>query len=396
MAFADTYQAIEAITQLLSDQLQKETGLQVYAGRLENTLAQSGINKYNLFLYEVGFDASLKNVSLDERMTPPLWLVLKFLVTAVDDTNETDTPVALRHLGKALAALQDLSFLRLAQTEPDWVKNALKDNPEELKITFDEITIDLLSKLVQGSDAKYRLAMGFQVRPVMVVSQSQLPAFSLLVGVDYTQTPAQVIAAKDAVTIDVLAGLGPQLLRVSPEALEPQEDLTLWGLDLNLTNAFPTLAGKPLALKDPLKTAEACLVCSPQALITAEKLSAGQYPVAVVQNLDHGRKRSSQQVFARLLPRLDSTPVFTPLTDPDYGSLALTGELLGGAGDDILLALYRDGQVKKIFQNFTTTSDQKSLLLTLQKLDAPLPGTYRLILRVNGQQARISPEVVLP
>jgi hypothetical protein len=114
-----------------------------------------------LFLYESQFDATLRNYPLDEGQPPPLWLVLKFLMTAFDFTGDSDSHDALEVMGQGLSALQRNSFLSLAnETNPNIIA-PLADNPEDLKITFDEANSDLLSKLVSGADEKYRYAVGF-------------------------------------------------------------------------------------------------------------------------------------------------------------------------------------------------------------------------------------------
>jgi hypothetical protein len=45
---------------------------------------------------------------------------------------------------------------------------ALNDSPDMLKITFEGASTELLSKLMQGGDEKYRCSVAFQVRPVMM------------------------------------------------------------------------------------------------------------------------------------------------------------------------------------------------------------------------------------
>jgi hypothetical protein len=55
------------------------------------------------------------------------------------------------------------------------VRAALQDNPEPLKLSFDETTAELISKIMAGTDERYRLSMAFQVRPVMIVPASEQP-----------------------------------------------------------------------------------------------------------------------------------------------------------------------------------------------------------------------------
>src|SRR5205814_1019334 len=175
MALADSSQAIGAVTTAIADRLKARTLLDVSVGRPEPPLSTAAGSRLNLFLYEIQFDAFLKNVPLDEGQRPPLWLVLKYLLTGFDhDGKTTETVEAYANLGAGIAALQELSFL------PVTAIAALADNPENLRITFDESPTDLLSKVTQGSDEKYRLSIAFQVRPVMI-APAELPSYSLLV-----------------------------------------------------------------------------------------------------------------------------------------------------------------------------------------------------------------------
>src|SRR5712692_5395427 len=170
MALADTAKAIGAVTDAISQRLNTRTGLAVTVGRPEPGAVASP-NRLNLFLYEIQFDANLKNVPLDDGQRPPLWLVLKYLLTAFDDDGKTSDAIgAYENLGAGIRALQELSLLPLTPGLPAPLLKALSDNPEDLTITFDEASTDLLSKVMQGSDEKYRLSIGFQVRPVMIAA----------------------------------------------------------------------------------------------------------------------------------------------------------------------------------------------------------------------------------
>jgi len=95
-----------------------------------------------------------------------------------------------------------------------------------------------------------------------------------------------------------------------------------------------------------------------------------------------------------------------PSTTRVFGNIDLTGRLLAGTEDDILVALYRDGVIVKMLDeefNFTVPQPPPPpdppwtrIRLEMKEPDAVPPGRYRIILRVNGQQAKNSPEVELP
>ena len=75
---------------------------------------------------------------------------------------------------------------------------------------------------------------------------------------------------------------------------------------------------------------------------------------------------------------------------------ALTGVLLGTADDEVYAALYWNGRVVRMYDEFTRppgATPQTELRLEITNETAVPPGTYHLILRVNGQQAKDSPAV---
>ncbi len=393
MAFADTETAISAVTNLLKEQINIKTNLEVTVARPEPTQLGSSGPRLNLFLYEATFDASLKNFSLDEGQAAPLWLVLRYLITAFDDGGDTDTAKAHGNMGKGLRALQELSILHLTNSIPDNVRKALKDNPEELKITFNEATVDTLSKIMQGSDEKFRFSMAFQVQPVMIAAPD-MPSYSLLVGVDYTNNPDKVIG-EEGIEINVLPSLGPYIESVSSVQFEVDEEFTISGTDLISEDFKVKLGGKDLNIVKKKSGKLVCKVDTPPPNVDAD-ISAGSHGLQVVGKLPSGNLRKSNLVIEHLLPKLN-TVGFTVLQAPDkYGTLTLTGELLGGEKDDIIIALYQDGKILKMYDDLNGTKKQKTLSVVISQKQAPNKGTYRVIFRVNGQQARKSPSVDLP
>ena len=407
MALSDTGRAIGKITKLLVDRLGTRTGLTVAEGRPEPPGNGTSDHQLNLFLYEASFDPGLKNVPLEQGQPEPLWLVLKYLMTAFDGNGSSDTIEAHENLGMGLRALQELNFLSLASpVDPD-ILRALGENPEPLKITFDEIQSDLLARLMQGSDEKYRFSMGFQVRPVMIASGGP-PSYSLLVGVDYTRTPVE-ITGEDGIDIQVIPSLGPKITGISPSRFELHDTLTIFGSDLNLQGLSVRLGAAELPVTGQWSDRLQCIVNG--ALSAGEVISAGSHPVSVVQTLSTGRRRSSNLLVGDLLPILSSVEVDTtsfssapppPPATRVFGNIDLTGQLLAGKEDDVVVALYRGGVIVKMLDeefNFSVPPPPPPLTrirLEMKESDAVAPGRYRIILRVNGQQAKNSPEVELP
>lgn len=418
MALADTGRAIGAVTRLLRDYLNDHpevSASSVTVGRPETQAGVSG-TKLNLFLYEIQFDGHLKNTSLDEGQAPPLWLALRYLLTAFDQPGESDSIVAHELLGEGIRALQASSFLTLNTASLP----ALDDNPEPMKITFEEAPSDLLSKLMQGSEEKYRCSVGFQVRPVMI-APGVPPSYSLLVGINYAGDPLAAppeppgtIIGEEGIDLTVLPSLGPVITHLSPAKLEIGDTLTIFGSDLHLSHLIVMLGSAELAVVAQWPDQLQCLVNG--TLAGGTVISAASHPVSVALVLPNGKRRSSNLLVASLLPRLnDAIPnalQLTPVTPADpiprvFGDIVISGKLLGTKDDDIFVALYQEGEIVRLFDRIdgptvlpaqsriTVSPTQFGLTLGIRAADAVSPGNYRVIVRVNGQQAKNSPEVLL-
>ncbi|WP_257389435.1 DUF4255 domain-containing protein [Tahibacter caeni] len=388
MALADSGRAIGAVSRLLRDHLIRR-GFEVAIGKPENEDSVNDDPKLNLFLYETAFDPHLRNQPLRDGETPPLWLVLKFLLTAFAAGKNSDTEGAHDLLGRGLSALHELHYLPLDPLVPADVRLALEHNPEPLKLTFDESNAELVSKVMQGAEERYRLSVAFQVRPVLIVP-GNLPRGALLVGVDYTTAPETVIG-RDGVQLGVIPTLGARLARLEPDRFEPGAALTLFGDDLS--------GDLEVLLGDVRLTV---LQAAPDRLtVTAEgspgtpvasgaTLSAGELPLLVRRRLSPTRTRSSNLLVARLLPTVTNVALAG-------ANLDVTGTLLGTADDDVVALLCResDGASVRLFDTFVHAADQKTLTVT-NAVSGLAAGAYRLLLRVNNQQARSSPRVVLP
>lgn len=410
MALVDTGKAIGAVASLLKVRLGAVTPV-VSIGRPAKADSGPGLN---LFLYESQFDPTLRNHPLDDGQPPPLWLVLKFLLTGVDADKESDSAAALEVLGRGLVALQQNSFLRF-DGEADDIVDPLADNPEDLKITFDDANSELLSKLFSGADDTYRYSVSFQVRPVMIAPGAPA-SYSLLVGVDYTQTPAAIIG-EQGIQIPVIPSLGPTISEVEPAKFEVGSVVTIKGTDLHRSGLSVSLG--PLDLPVVSQRPDKLTFKVDSAIVNGEVISAGSHAIAVVQTLPTGRRRLSNVLVADLIPTLDTaviaggTLVVNPAPLPPkpqtaFASIDLAGVLLGSKDDDCFLALYRDGATHRLFDTFTDEADPappppvpaqsaKSLKMVNDGVtDESVPvGDYLVIYRVNGQQAKQSPVVSL-
>lgn len=409
MALADTSKAIGKITKLLSEQLNAKTGLTITVGRPEPLSGGETVSRLNLFLYEALFDPNLKNVSIDEGRPCPLWLVLKYLMTAFDEDGNTDTIRAHEYLGEGIRALQELSFLQLTSSLPADILGALQDNPETLKISFDETPADLLSRLIQGTDEKYRFSVGFQIRPVMITT-GEPTSYSLLVGIDYTKSPVEIIGEEGVQTL-VIPSIGPEITQMYPSKVEANETLSILGSNLGYAGLSVRLGQVELPIMAQSPDKLECLVDG--SISGGSVVSAGSQPLSVFQILPNGRHRTSNLVVMNLLPTLgNGAPAPGSLTRVNpadlasnvFGVIDMTGVLLGTERDDIFVALFKGEKVVKVFDEFmpvpsppapSPSVPQTQMRLQMKQEDAVPPGEYRIILRVNGQQAKNSPIVRL-
>lgn len=374
MALADTKASIGAVSELLLTQLSTRTSVStVDIGRPEVAAGSNG-PKFNLFLYQVDIDGHMRNHSLDNGQVPPLWLVLRYLLTAFDDGKESDSAGGHKLLGEGMLALHELNFLRPSAL-------ALVENPEPLKITFDSADSELLSKLMQGSDEKYRISAAFQIRPVMI-APSVPPRYSL---------PVKTVGPPGNEGVIVLPTLGPRLVSVIPEKLTSGTEITLKGLDVGLETGTIRIGDTDFAVSNA-KSGEIKTT-----IPIATTLSAGNYPVAAVRSLVGGKELVSNCLLMQLLPTVSTaTPgVPGPLVNNAgklSGDLTITGRQLGGPDDRIYVAFYWNGEVQLMLQT-SGTALQTSLTMTVSVDDALPASDYYIILRVNGVQAANAPKV---
>ncbi len=406
MALADSGRAIGAVTKLLREHLIRR-GFAVSVGKPENAAASDTSAKLNLFLYETALDPSLRNVPLYDDQPAPLWLSLKYLVTAFDAAEASDSADAHELLGRGLSALHELNFLHLDAGVASDVRAALENTPEPLKLTFDETPPDLVSKLMQGSEEKYRLSVAFEVRPVMI-APAEPRAFPLLVGIDYTQAPPATVG-EAGVGLAVTASLGPRLTAVEPAAFDPGDTLTVHGEDLHLSGLECWLGATRLAVvgQRPNRLTVRAEGPVPSGategpIASGGAPSAGEHPLLVRQPLPNGRSRASNLLVGAL------RPVVTDASLDAAGVLTVDGLLLGTWDDDLLVALQRDGEVARLFEpgpepppppaalTIVPGTDQQSLTVSGVDSGAVPAGDYLVVVRVNGQQALRSPTVTVP
>lgn len=383
MALSATTEAIGAVSELLATRVSSRlNNLPVLVGRPSDAPSVQGSRCLNLFLYRIGFDGHLRNTPLDAGQQPPLWLVLHYIVTAFDLQHESETSAAHRLLGQGLVALQELNYLR-----PGVLMQALAGNPEPLKITFDEADPELLNKLFSGAEQQFRLSAAFQVRPVMLATDAAPSYAPLVTSIGPPATPG----------VMVLPSMGARLTSIEPARFTAGQRIALRGVDLagydrirfggNLLIPLAAEAedrGDVLRFELPANT----------------PIAAAGYAISVSRTLSSGHDMTSTPVLGELLPVLGGVALdglLTPLNAapgaPLHGSFTVSGAQFGGPLESIFAALFRDGAAQ-IQLEPSTPATATSVRFTVPSALALPAGSYRVLLRVNGQQASSSPELV--
>jgi hypothetical protein len=379
MSLAASNEAIGAVSDLLKAQLALNTGIGAVAiGRPEDaSKAALAGGSFNLFLYRVGIDGNLRNRPLDAGQAPPVWLVLYYLLTAFDGA-ESDSINAHKLLGRGMVALNAMNVLR-----PDATNAALSSSPDPLRITFDEADVEMLSKIMQGSDEKYRISAAFQVRPVMLASTDGSPAYALSVKtIGLPLPPPQMYQGAT-----VLPNMGPQVRMIEPERFSAGQAIVLSGTDLAGYDRIMVGASSYPATP----TADGSLTAT---IPLADTISAGAYPVCAARTLPDGHTQSSNAVAGHLLPLVTAVNLTVPL-NPVMGKLSgsfvVHGSQLGGPTSSSFAALYLHGQAQLLLEPQPGgTATTLTFVVGDRQALTPDPN-YRAILRVNGEQALNSP-----
>ena len=379
MSLAASSEAIGAVSDLLKVRLASLTGINAIAvGRPEDaSKAAAAGGSFNLFLYRVAIDANLRNRPLDAGQAPPVWLVLHYLLTAFD-AQDSDSIAAHKLLSRGMLALNAMSIIR-----PDPAMAALSSSPDPLHLTFDEADVEVLSKVMQGSEEKYRLSAAFQVRPVMLAPANEPPSYALPVKTIGKPLPPPRLY--EGVT--ALPSMGPQLRSIEPERFSAGQPLTLQGDDL--AGYDQIMVG---AISYPATaTADGGLATT---IPLVDTIAAGIYPVCVARTLPDGHTLTSNAVAGQLLPRVTGVNLSGPLTPVSgklSGQFVVHGTQLGAPQAAIYAALYRQGKSALLLEPMAGGTDTTLTFVVSDAQALPADPNCRLILRVNGVQALDSP-----
>ena len=378
MSLAASSEAIGAVSELLKVQLAQRTGINAIAvGRPEDaSKAAVAGGSFNLFLYRVSLDASLRNRPLDPGQSPPLWLVLHYLLTAFDAADSDSIP-AHKLLGRGMLALNAMSVLH-----PGAANLILASNPDPLRLTFDDADTETLSKIMQGGDEKYRISTAFQVRPVMLAATDAPPAYAL--PVKTIGLPLPPPRMYEGVT--VLPGMGPQLSAVEPERFAGGQTFVVRGVNLAGYDHIMVGATSLPATITPDGGLSATVPLG-------AAIGAGTYPVCVARTVSN-HTLTSNAVSGQLLPTVTGAALagaLTPVAGAFSGSFTVQGRQLGGPDGAIYAALYLNGQAQLLLEAQPGATATSATFVVSDRMALPSSPDYRVIVRVNGVQALDAP-----
>lgn len=159
---------------------------------LDKARGNNNNNQINLFLYQIVRNAAWSNRDIPQQVkpgetgVPPLALNLFYLVTAYGRDGDATQPFGHELLGKAMSTLHDHCILG-----PDDIRNAtsaslprsdLDRQIERIRITFQPLTLEEISKLWTGFATQYRLSAAYEVAVALIEStrpaRTPLPALT--------------------------------------------------------------------------------------------------------------------------------------------------------------------------------------------------------------------------
>lgn len=169
-----------ALRKILDDQIKHELpGATVTTQPLDKVTGAT--NLINLFLYQTTINPAWRNMDMPRQIKPgetgqpPLPLNLYYLLTAYGTGDDAPDPLSHRLLGRAVSILHDHPVLssddiKLALPLADQLLYDLQDQVEHVRIMFQPVSLDEMSKLWTTFQAKYRISVAYQVSVVLIES----------------------------------------------------------------------------------------------------------------------------------------------------------------------------------------------------------------------------------
>lgn len=363
---------------------------------LDKARGNNNNNQLNLFLYQIARNAAWSNRDIPQQVKPgetgvsPLALNLFYLVTAYGRDGDVTQPFGHELLGKAMSTLHDRSIL-----SPDDIRSAtaaslprsdLDRQIERIRITFQPLSLEEISKLWTGFATQYRLSAAYEVAVALIESTrpARTPLPTLTRGAADAGPSAQADLTPPFPGLDRLtlpnqqssAHLGDQVIleghHLDGTSVSVVFTHPLWAATVDL----PVAAG-------PTATATRVVVTLPN---QPQAWPAGIYTAQVfVQRPGDSFRRASNQLPFALAPTFTIGPASAPAGTIIY-TLTTSPEVRPEQRATLLLGSQ---------EVFADPHAAQTDTLTFQAAGIT-PGDYFVRLRVDGVDSVLVDKTVKP
>ena len=363
---------------------------------LDKARGNANNNQLNLFLYQITRNAAWSNRDIPQHVkpgetgVPPLALNLFYLVTAYGRDGDVTQPFGHALLGKAMSTLHDRAILSAEDirnaTAAVLPRSDLDRQIERVRITFQPLTLEEISKLWTGFATQFRLSAAYEVAVALI--ESTRPARTPLPVLTRGQGDAGVRAQADLTP--PFPGLDRVTLPNQQGSAHLGDLVILEGHHLDGTNVA-------VAFTHPLFAApiEIAVPAGPDATAAEVRVTipnqppdwpAGIYTVQVlVQRPGDSFRRSSNQLPFSLASAFTIAPASAAAGAITY-TLTTTPEIRPEQRASLLL-----GSLEVFADAHAAQTDT----LTFQAADV-VAGEYFVRLRVDGVDSILVDKTVTP
>lgn len=175
--------AIAAVTTTLCQLIEQAVSQELEGGtvttRPPDKARKSGDdkNQINIFLYQTLPNAAWRNqdvtnqVKSGETGTPPLALMLYYLITAYGKDGDYEDIKAHRLLGIAMQVLHDKTAINPSAIKNALAESELQNQVERVRITPVSFPLEELSKLWSSFQTQYRLSAAYEISVILIDSK---------------------------------------------------------------------------------------------------------------------------------------------------------------------------------------------------------------------------------
>ncbi len=353
----------------------------------------------NLFLYQTSVDPAWSNMDMPRQVNPgetgfpPLALTLYYLLSAYGENDDNSHDHRL--LGRAMGALHDNPVLSPDQIKAAFSGSDLQNQVEHVRITYQSLSTEELSKLWTAFATQYRPSAGYQVSVVLIESsraaRSPLPVLK--------QGPQDQGPVAQADLTPPFPALVDLVLPNQQASAHLGDIITLVGVHLDADSLVLTF-NQP-RLSAPLQVPPPVIIARDGSTITfklpdntddpnaSSKWPAGFYTVSVAIKRTGQPDLTTNELVFSIAPRLTSA---LPMTVARGGGGAATITLTCVPmvlPDQRAILLLGDRQVEASPHPTQTGS----LIFFVQAAD---PGDYLIRLRIDGVDSLLVDRSVTP